>query len=333
MKRYGKFLSLLLALTLIAAFAAGCGGGNEGEDQSAGETPSNLSISTGATSGTYYPLGTAIADVITKAGIGVNMTSEATGGSVENARFLGQQQTEIGFVESLVADMAYKGVDMFDGTKIENIRGLISLYPNTIQTVVKKDSGIESYADLKGKKVAVGVQGGSSPLNMQYLLESYDMTMEDIKPEYLAFGQAMELLKDNQLDAVMVDAGAPNSAIIDISTQHAIKILSIDVENIQKIKEKYPYFSDPVTIPVGTYSGVDEDVVTTGSKTTLCTRAELSDEMVYNILNAMFENKDKIAQIHEKGNSIILETALDAFSIPMHPGAVKYYEEHGLEVK
>ena len=141
------------------------------------------------------------------------------------------------------------------------------------------------------------------------------------------------LLKDNQLDAVMVDAGAPNSAIIDISTQHDIKILSIDTQNIKAIKEKYPYFADPVTIPAGTYAGVDRDVITTGSKATLCTRAELSEELVYNVLKAMFENKDKIVQVHEKGNNINLETALDAFSIPMHPGAVKYYNEHGIDVK
>jgi len=335
MKKTNKFVALLIAIVLLVALTAGCGGGgNEGDNKEAtGENPTNLSMSTGSSSGTYYPLGTAIANVITNADIGLNMTSEATGGSVENARFLGQKQTEVGFVESLIADWAYNGKEMFADSKVENIRGLISLYPNTIQTVVKKSSGINSYADLKGKKVAVGLQGSSSPLAMQYILESYGMSMDDIKPEYLGYGPSMDLLKDNQVDAVMVDAGAPNSSIIDISTQHDVKILSVDEENIAKIKERYPYFSDPTVIPAGTYNGVDEDVITTGSKATLCTRAELSDELVYNILQAMFENKDQIVQVHEKGNSINLETAMDAFSVPMHPGAIKYYEEHGVNVQ
>lgn len=337
MKKFSKLIAILSVLALMAVVLAGCGGsgGNSGsdEDQSAAENPTNLSMSTGSTSGTYYPLGTAIANVLTNSDLGINMTAEATGGSVENARFLGQKQSDIGFVESLVADEAYNGTDMFGGTKIENIRGLISLYPNTIQVVVKKDSGIQTFSDLKGKRVACGIQGSSSPLNLQFVLEAYDMSMDDIKPEYLSFGQGMDLLKDNQLDAVLVDAGAPNSAIIDISTQHQIHILSIEPEKIAQIKEKYPYFSDPVTIPAGTYKGVDEDVITTGSKVTLCTRAELSEDLIYNILKAIFDNKDKITQVHEKGSSIDLEQATDAISIPLHPGAVKYYQEQGLDVK
>lgn len=335
MKKFSKLVVLIAVVAMMMLVVAGCGGsGSTGEgEKDAAENPTNLSMSTGSTSGTYYPLGTAISNVITNSDLGINMTAESTGGSVENARFLGQKQTDIGFVESLIADWAYNGNGMFEGTKVENIRALLSLYPNTIQVVVKEDSGIKEFTDLKGKRVACGIQGSSSPLNLQYVIESYGMTMDEVKPEYLSFGQGMELLKDNQVDAVLVDAGAPNSAIIDMSTQHDIHILSIDPENIAKIKEKYPYFSDPVTIPGGTYKGVDEDVVTTGSKVTLCTRAELSEELIYNIVKAIYENKEKVVQVHEKGNSINLEKATDAISIPLHPGAVNYYQEQGLDVK
>lgn len=321
-----KNITLLVSLVFLMGILTGCTGGNE----QASSKVFNMSISTGATSGTYYPLGTAIASVVSNAGIGVNMTAESTSGSIENARLIGQKQTEIGFVESLIADWAYNGKEMFKDQKVENIRGLVALYPNTIQTVVKKKSGIKSYKDLKGKKVAVGIQGSSSPMAMQVVLESYGMSMNDIKPQYLAYGPSMELLKDDQVDAVMVDAGAPNSAIIDISTQHDISILSIDPDNIRKIKEKYPYFSDPVIIPKGTYKGVDEDIVTTGSLATLCVRADLPEDVVYNITKTIFEKKEEIAKVHEKGNSINLDTAINGISIPLHPGAEKYYKEIGI---
>lgn len=332
MKKLGA-LSLALAMLLVVVVAAGCGGGNEqkqGEPKASGQKTSNISISTGATSGTYYPLGTAIANTLTNANIGLNVTAESTAGSVENARFIGQSQTEIGFVESMIADWSFNGKEMFKDKKVENIRGLISLYPNTIQTVVKAKSGIKSFSDLKGKKVAVGIQGSSSPLAMQAVLETYGLTMSDIKPQYLAFGPSMELLKDDQVDAVLVDAGAPNSAIIDISTQHEIKILSIDTDKINKMKEKYPFFSDPVTIPKGTYKGFDEDITTTGSLATLCVRADLSEEMVYNMIKTIIEKKEDIAKVHEKGKTINLETATNGISIPLHPGAEKYYKEKGI---
>ncbi len=289
----------------------------------------NISLGTGGMTGTYYPLGVAMAKVWSATGIGINVGAESTGGSVENARFIKGKTMEVGFVESLIADWAYQGQEIFKGNKVENIRGLISLYPNTMQTVVKADSGIKSYADLKGKKVSCGIQGSSSVLNMKIVLETYGIPFSEIKAQYLSYGPAMELLKDGQVDAVLVDAGAPNSAIIDISTQHKIKILSIDRANIAKIVQKYPFFSSATVIPKGTYKGVDEDIVTTGSLATLCIAAEMPDDLVYKMAKALIEKKADVAKGHPKGNDINLKTAIDGFSIPIHPGALKYYKEKG----
>jgi len=289
----------------------------------------NISIGTGAMSGTYYPLGVAMAKMWSAANIGVNVAAEATGGSVENARHIKGKTMEIGFVESLIAEWAYQGQEMFKDNKVANIRGLISLYPNTIQTVVKADSGIKSYADLKGKKVSCGIQGSSSVLAIKIVLETYGIPFSDIKPQYLAYGPAMELLKDGQVDAVLVDAGAPTSSIIDIVSQHKVKILSIDRANIDKIVQKYPYFSKATVIPKGTYSGINEDVVTTGSLATLCVAAEMPDNLVYQITKTLIEKKADVAKVHEKGKTIDLQTAVNGFSIPLHPGALKYYKEKG----
>lgn len=334
-KKSKKIAAVVLTLGLLLSVGlTGCGSSTPSSGGSAGQTDApkkvvNMSISTGASSGTYYPLGTAFANVWTSANIGVNFTPEATGGSIENARLIGNKQTEVGFVESLIADWAYKGIEAFKDKKIDNIRGLIALYPNTIQTVVKAGSGINTFADLKGKKVAVGIQGSSSPIAMKVVLEAYGLTMDDIKPQYLAFGPSIDLLKDGQVDAVLVDAGAPNSSIIDISTQHKIKILSIDPDKIKAITAKYPYFADVTVIPKGTYKGVDEDITTTGSLATLCVQTDLSEEVVYNMTKALFEKKADIVKVHEKGNTIDLKTAVNGFSIPLHPGAEKYYKEKG----
>lgn len=318
-------LNKMTAVCLMAAVAIALGWGGVGHAQT-----KNISFGTGAMSGTYYPLGVAISKVWTNAGIGLNVAAEATGGSVENARHIKNKTMEIGFVESLVADWAYKGEEYFKSGPVKNIRGFIALYPNTIQTVVKADSGIKSYKDLKGKKVACGIQGSSSVLNMKIVLESYGIPFSDIKAQYLAYGPAMELLKDGQVDAVMVDAGAPNSSIIDIGSQHKIAILSIDRANIDQIVKKYPFFSAATVIPKGTYKGIDYDVLTTGSLATLCVQAELPDELVYKMIKTLFDKKAEVAKVHEKGKTIDLKTAVNGFSIPLHPGVIKYYKEKGV---
>lgn len=331
MKKFTKLTSTVLAFILLLSTGvlAGCGS-NTNTGANAPAKTKNISLSTGAQSGTYYPLGTAIANVWTQAGIGLNVTAEATGGSIENARLIGSKDTEVGFVESMIADWAYNGKEVFKDKKVDNIRGMVALYPNTIQTVVKADSGIKSFADLKGKKVAVGIQGSSSPIAIQIVLEAYGVSFSEIKPQYVAFGPGIDLLKDGLADAVLVDAGAPNSSIIDIATQHKINILSIEPDKIKQIRAKYPYFADVTVIPKGTYKGVEEDITTTGSLATLCVSADLTDDQVYNMTKTLFEKKDDIAKVHEKGKSIDLKNALNGISVPLHPGAEKYYKEKGI---
>lgn len=292
--------------------------------------PSMISVSTGGTGGTYYPLGTAIANTMQEY-LDFYATAESTGGSVENARYLSSGETDVAFVESIVADWAYNADNMFkEDQPAENIRGFLSLYPNVMQTIVKKGSGIDGYADLKGKRVAVGVAGGSTPFNMEVVLEAYGVGWDEIQPEYLGYTQSMDLLKDDRVDAVLVDAAPPNASIMDIEAMHDIKILEIEEDKIEKINEKYPFFSPPVVIPGGTYSSIEEDITSTGSVACLFTRAELSEEFVYNMLKTIFEHRDEIVSKHEAGKSIQLESALNAISVPMHPGALKYYKEKGI---
>ena len=218
---------------------------------------------------------------------------------------------------------------MFEGEKFENLRGIMTLYENLIQMVVMADSGIESFADLKGRSVVVGQAGSSSMLNLELVLNEYGLSISDLKPQYSGFSEGINMLKDGQVEAVLVDVGVPAAAIIDIATQHKIKILSIDEDKIEAIGEKYPYFSGKVVIPAGTYNGVDEDVVTAGVKVMLGTHADVDEDVIYEITKTIFEEKEKITQVHPAGASINIDKATEGMPIPLHPGAERYLKEQG----
>jgi TRAP transporter TAXI family solute receptor len=344
MLKKGMLLSIFVALSILGAACGG--GGNQGAstnsstekkseeaekpaDSATSGTEEVISVVTGGTSGTYYPLGGGIGKALNGAGIGVNATVESTGGSNENVRLLGQSEAEIGFTETGIAYYGYEGIEMFKDNKFNNLRGIMSLYANLMQTVVMKDSGIQTYADLKGKTVAVGIQGSSSALNMQLVLAEYGLSLEDIKPQFVSYSEGVTMLKDGQIDAVMIDSGVPNSAVIDITSQHEVNILPIEEEKINSLVSNYPYFSNMVIIPKGTYKGIDVDIPTAGAKVMLATHAGLSEELVYKLTKTIFEKKEEIIKIHPKGESIDLKTATDGMPIPLHPGAEKYLREQG----
>ncbi|WP_164985156.1 TAXI family TRAP transporter solute-binding subunit [Ammoniphilus sp. CFH 90114] len=343
MWKKGMVLSTIVALTMLGT---ACGGGGNQQassttegakpaetakpaESSSGGTKQAISIVTGGTSGTYYPLGGGIGKALNDAGIGVNASVESTGGSNENVRLLGQENAEIGFTETGIAYYGYEGIEMFKDSKFENLRGITSLYANLMQTVVMKNSGIQSYADLKGKTVAVGIQGSSSALNMELVLAEYGLSLQDIKPQFVGYSEGVNMLKDGQIDAVMIDSGIPNSAVIDITAQHEVVILPIDEDKVKSLVSKYPYFSNTVIIPKGTYKGIDVDIPTAGAKVMLATHAGLSEELVYTLTKTIFEKKAEITAVHPKGDSIELNSAMDGMPIPLHPGAEKYLKEKG----
>lgn len=322
-----KYLYVIMAVFLLS-IVSGCG--EEEKDVTKKRTSKDqvdkLSFVTAGQGGTFFPLGGGMAKVINDKGI-AQVTVETSGGSVENARLLGRIDADLGLLETGIAYYAAEGIEMFEGEKYENLRGIMTVYPNLLQMVVKADSGIESYVDLKGKKVVVGQPGSSSMLNLELVLNEYGLSIDDLNAQYSGFGEGIDLLKDGQVEATLVDVGVPAPAIIDIATQHHINILSIDEEVIESIAEKYAYFSNKVVIPAGTYNNQDEDIITAGVKVMLATRADLSEELVYNMTKTIFEEKETIANIHSSGENINIDEALESMSIPLHPGAQKYIEE------
>lgn len=324
-KKFKWFASLILSAALVSACGTSTSGDNDGESNG-GDKPSQLIIATGGTSGTYYPLGGAMAKLITDA-TGVTTTATSTSASVENMRLIRDGSADIAFTQSDIAEYAMTGANMFEQEGgINGFHAIGSLYNETIQIVVAKDSNINSVADLKGKRVSVGAPGSGTESNAQQILEAYGLTFDDLQVQRLSFGDSAKAIQNGQLDAAFQTAGAPTAAITELATTKGVKIISLDQDKIDMLKLNYPFYVE-TTIPGGTYSTVPEDVKTVSVRATLIVRSDLNDDLVYNITKTIYENVDKLPS---KQDEIKVEDAFLGVTAPIHPGAQKYFDEKGI---
>lgn len=330
-KRGYKFLAVLLCLMLVGALLVGCGGGTKTAPDTKPKVETQfISIATGGQAGTYFPLGGAMAEIFNANVEGINATAETTNASVANVRLLDEGRAELAFIQNDISYYAYEGVEMFKDGRVEGIAGIATLYPEVVQVVTLTNSGINSIADLKGKKVAVGAPASGTEANARQILAAYNMTFEDITPDFLSFGEAAGNLKDGHVDAAFLTAGLPTAAVQDLGATHNIKILPLSAEVIESLTSQYAFYA-PFTITGGTYSKVTEDVTTVAVKAMLVASAELTEETVYKLTKALFDNLGKFGEAHQRGKDLTLETATEAMSLPLHPGAAKFFEEKGIQ--
>jgi TRAP transporter TAXI family solute receptor len=301
-----------------------------------GETPTatakevyHLTILTGGAAGTYYPIGGAMANVITKYVDGVEATAVTSGASVVNARKLGDKEAELALLQNDIAYYAYNGIEMFKEKPVKNIRGIATLYPEVIQIVTLKDKGIKTIYDLKGKKIAIGAPGSGTAVDAKQILEAAGITEENAQFEYLKFKEAVDALKDGTIDAAFIVAGVPTSAVMELASVRDVYLVEVPDEIYQKLSEKYKFYIQ-YTIPAGTYKGLDKDVKSVAVLAMLATRDDIPEDVIYKVTKAIFEHTDELVEAHKRAKDITLETALDGMSIPLHPGAEKYYKEVGL---
>ncbi len=321
MKKAMKKMIMAGALCIAgAALIAGCGGDS---GSSAGGGKQFLNIATGGTAGTYYPLGGALAELLNQNIKGMNASAQSTGASVANVNMLKDGSVDIAFIQNDIAYYAANGKEMFKDNKVENIRGIAALYPETVQFVTTADKGIKSIADLKGKKVAVGASGSGAEANARQILGAYGLTYDDIDVQYLSFGEAADALKDGNVDVGVVVAGFPTAAIQDLAANKSAALVNIDAEHVDKLKKQYPYFTE-ITVPKGTYPGQEEDVSTVAVKCVIVTTDKLSDDLGEQIVKAIYEHLDRMKAAHAVGKYITKDTALEGMSIKMNAGAEKY---------
>lgn len=313
----------LLALAAVVAVA--------GVSAAVAQTPAFFRIGTGGTGGTYYPVGGMIANAISSPPQLVS-TAVASNGSVANINAIVGGNMESGFSQADVAYWAYTGTGVFDGKpKTTDLRSIANLYPESIHIVVRKGSGLKSVADLKGKRVSLDEPGSGSLINARAVLAAYGITEKDIHPEYLKPNQAAEKMKDGAVDAFFITGGYPMSAITELATSGGgVELLPIDGDGAAKLMKDAPFFAKD-EIPAGTYKDV-------GATPTLAvgaqwvTSAKVPDEVVYNVVKAMWSDKTRavLDAGHAKGKLIRKETALNGLAVPLHPGAEKFYKEAGL---
>lgn len=292
------------------------------------ENPKFLSMLTGGTGGTYYPLGGAIAKIVSDE-TGIKTDALSSNASADNIIALNDGEAEIAFTQTDVAAYAIDGINNFKDQKIEGIQALGSLYPETVQIITTEKSGIKTVNDLKGKKVSVGAPGSGTYVSAEQILEVYGLNMKDIRAQHLDFGESVGGIQDGNIDAAFITAGTPTGAVEQLTATAKVNVLPIDGEEAKKLIDKYPFYGVD-TIKEGTY-GLANDVDSVAVLAMLVVQKDLPEDAVYNITKAIYENLDKIA--HAKAKEISLDNALDGIGFDLHPGAKKYYEEKGLEVK
>ena len=314
-----RIVSLLLILSFVFAFVA-C--------DSASTT---MTMGTGSPTGTYYAYGSIVGQYITNnAGVTVNAVS--TGGSKANIQGIDSGDYQLGTVQSDVMHYAWNGTRSFetDG-KIETFRTVAGLYAEAVQ-LVTVNADIKSVADLKGKKVSIGAPGSGVYFNAMDVLDAAGITLDDIQPQYQNFDESADALKDGKIDAAFIVAGAPTPAITELAMTNAnTRIGPVDGDIAKALMESNTFYS-VYKIPANTYKNQEEEILTVTVKATLIVSADASEDDVYNLTKAIFDNIEAISEEHAKGKELSLENATTGLTVPFHAGAAKYFKEKGIEV-
>ncbi|MDR3254079.1 MAG: TAXI family TRAP transporter solute-binding subunit [Synergistaceae bacterium] len=288
-----------------------------------------LSIATGGTSGTYYPIGGAIAKVVSD-GSNIQATAETANASVANVNLVAAKEIEVAFVQNDITFWAYTGKVMFS-SPLTNLRAIAALYPEHIQLITAKGSVINTIDDLKGKRVGVGAPGSGTEGDVRAIMQVGGLKYSDMRADFLDFGGTTSRFKDNQIDAGFVVAGFPTASVMDLATTKDISLLSFTPDFLNKLSKEFPFFV-PSTIPAGTYRGLDKDVSTPAVVAILITHDEIPDDVIYEFTKTMFGDIAEIHAAHAMAKEIKLENALNGLTVPLHPGAARFYKEKGMKV-
>ena len=330
-----KYLALLLALVMVFALCA-CGSSNNpaadgsaAADDAAAPAGGSLTFATGGESGTYYAFGTVLAQHVSDK-TDTEVTAIVGNGSQANIEDLAAGDVQICFSQSDVASYAYTGTNLFEETgAVEDFSVVAALYMEQVQ-IVTLDPEIKTVADLAGKTVSIGAAGSGVYFNAIDILGAYGLTEADISPVYQSFADSADSLKDGKIDAAFIVAGAPTTAITDLSTGSQVYLVSLDDEHIAKLCEASPYYKEN-TIAADVY-GTPEDVTTVAIAALVLARDDVADADVYNFVSSIFDNLDEVTAAHAKGAECSVEFASSVTDIPYHSGAAQYFAEQGVTV-
>ena len=289
-----------------------------------------LSIATGGEAGVYYPLGVGLARLLTSHLKDTEVTARISDASAANVNLIAGHEVALALVQNDVAFRAINGERPFREPVI-NLSMIASLYPEYVQIVTVRGNGIKTVSDLKGRRVSVGTMGSGSIDSVAAILSVAGIRYADINAEFLDFTTASLRIQNGELDAAFVLAGYPAAAVTALGAKVDLNLVAFEEELLDKLSGEYSFFTKGV-IPAGIYNGIDHDTPTIAVMALLVCDSGLSENLVYDITKAIFENLAELAPAHPKAEMITLGSALSGASIKIHPGAAKYYSEKGLEI-
>lgn len=328
MKKYFG-LKKVLMITALSSLLVACGDDKKDAavDNDQSLDTKFVTIATGGSSGPYNIIGTTLSQIYSKT-YDVNSKSQTTGASIQNVNLVNQGKAEMGLVMSDVLSQAVEGTGSFP-EKIDNVVQIAALYPNYVQIVTSKKTGIKTMDDLKGKRVAVGDLNSGTEMNARALLEGHGITYDDLTVDYLGFSEAVDALRGGKIDAAVLTSGLPNASIMELEQGFDLQLVEIRKPMVDEISKDQAYFLS-AEIPAGTYKN-SAPIPTAMIVNALVVRKDLSDEDVYKLTKTFFENLNNLENAHQAAKGISLEKAQNGLVAPLHPGAKKYYDEQAAQ--
>lgn len=316
MKRLSVAVLLILAAGLFAAPALA--------------KTTFIGIGTGGTGGIYYPYGGGVAEIWSKYVKDVKAVAEVTGASVENVKLAHKGETVIGEVMGDVAVAGFNGSEKFSGKK-HDILSMAIMYPNLLQIVALKSSGITDITQVKGRNISTGSPGSGTNFMAEAVLKALGITPDSYKDSRLSFTESANALRDGTIDVGIWAVGPGTSSILDLATTHEINMIGFSPEQTQKILAANETYS-AVDLSGGVYRGIDQPVATIGVWNVMICQASLDTQLVYQLAKALFEHNDYLKKIHPSAAYTTPENAVKYSQIPLHPGTIKYLEEKKIAV-
>lgn len=326
-----------LAIATLAAAIATTGCSNQSANSPAAEGSADtkfITIGTGGVTGTYYPTGGAICRMMKekKAETDIRCSVESTGGSVYNVNTIKAGELDFGISQSDTAYQAFNGEGKFSDAPVKELRSVMAIYPELLALVVRKDAGINSLADIKGKKINIDVPGSGTRMTAEGVLAASGISLDDLAMvNELKSSEGPTMLKDKQVDGYFGMFGHPTANIKDAANSVGINLVPISGESVDKLVAEYPYYATG-TISADFYEGINEDVPSIGVKAVLVTSESMSDNAVAALTSAILDNFDEFKEAHPAYKTITKESLLDGLAVPQHPAAAKVFEEAGLAV-
>lgn len=316
-----KVLTALLLGTAAVAFAQGT---------------TFLTIGSGSTTGVYFPVATGMAKLINDSGSGVRANARSTGGSVFNVNALGTGELDAAIAQNDIVYYAYRGtgIQAFQGKANNKLRTMAVLYPEVLHVIARKDSGINSVADLRGKRVVIGDLGSGTEQTARQVLEAYNLSFDDLGQALrVSPAQGISLMQDKRADALFYTVGVGASAISQIAQTVDVKVVPVGGNQAAALIKKYPFYVR-YNIPARSYRGVGATVPSVAVQATLVTTTGLSEDAVYRAMKAAFGNEADLKALNPAlATNFSYEKAVRGLPAPLHPGAVKFFREKGLSVK